>query len=116
MSELVGVVRAGFVSDENTVVAESGESRVLGDGEEDGLCEIAKGFRAAAALSTKRMGLGSFQSAQLSAGQHVLQFHAVGRTVLLVELDDASRNDVIKQECVDFVASCLRKTPELNHA
>ncbi len=116
LSQLVGVVRAAFVSDDWTFVAESGECRLLAQDSTDALCDIARGFRAAAALSTKRMGLGSFQSSQLLAGQHTLQFHAVGRTVLLVESDAPGRNDVIKQECIDFVASCLRKSGDLLHA
>ncbi|MCB9833448.1 MAG: hypothetical protein H6807_13345 [Planctomycetes bacterium] len=116
LSQLVGVTRAAFVSDDWTFVAENGECRLLEEDATDALCDIARGFRAAAALSTKRMGLGSFHSSQLMAGDHTLQFHAVGRTVLLVESDKPARIDVIKQECVDFVASCLRKSGELLHA
>ena len=113
LSQLNGVTRSAFVNDEVTVVARNGESRQLGDGEVDRLCDFACGFRSAAAMSAKRMGIGAFQSSVLRAGKNTLQFHAAGRTVILVESDNSSRDDVIKQECLNFVASCSRKTKEL---
>ncbi len=116
LSQLNGVKRAALVSDEVIIMAEHGECRILGAGEEDDLCQMASSFRAAAAVSAKRMGIGAFQTAMLTAGSKALQFHAVGRTVLVVESNDPGRCDVIKQECVDFVASCLRSTKELTHA
>ena len=116
LSLLNGVTRAAFVSTNLTVVAERGESRVVEDVDEDPLCRIARGFRQAAAISAKRMGIGAFQSAILNAGDHMLQFHAVGHTVVLVESEDPSRIDVVKAECVNFVASCLRNAEDLVHA
>ncbi len=115
-SQLNGVARTAFVSDEVTIIAENGDCRILKLDEQDDLCEMAKSFRAAAAVSAKRMGIGAFQTSILSAGKKGLQFHAVGRTVLLVESDDPGRSDVIKQECFDFVASCLRSAGDLAHA
>jgi len=107
LSLLNGVMRAAFVSRDVTMVAERGECRMMEDGETDPLCEIARGFRRAASISSKRMGIGAFQSSVLFAGTHMLQFHAVGQTVVLVESDDAARADIIKAECTNFVASCL---------
>ncbi|MCA9321652.1 MAG: hypothetical protein KDB53_13005, partial [Planctomycetes bacterium] len=62
LSQLNGVTRAAFVSIALTAIAERGESRVLEAGKTDPLCEIAKGFRKAAAISSKRMGIGAFQA------------------------------------------------------
>ncbi|MFT7616559.1 MAG: tetratricopeptide (TPR) repeat protein [Planctomycetota bacterium] len=115
-SQLNSVTRAAFLSDEFVIIAKTGDCRELGNDEEDDLCEMARIFRSAAAISAKRMGIGAFQTSILSAGKKSLQFHAVGRTVLLVESDDPTRSDVIKQECVDFVASCMRISRELTHA
>ncbi len=115
-SQLNSVTRAAFVSDEVIIIAKHGECRILARGEDDQLCEMAKSFRSAAAVSAKRMGIGAFQTSILQAGKQSLQFHSVGRTVLVVESNDPTRSDVIKQECVDFVASCMRSTKELTHA
>lgn len=115
-SQLNSVTRAAFLSEEFIIIAKDGDCRVLRDDEEDDLCEMARMFRSAAAISAKRMGIGAFQTSILSAGPKSLQFHAVGRTVLLVESDDPARSDVIKQECVDFVASCMRSSREIAHA
>lgn len=116
ISQLNGVSRAAFVSQDLTIVAKQGESRVLADGETDPLCEIARGFRKAAVVSSRRMGIGAFQSSVLTAGDRTLQFHAAGPTVVLVESEEPSRVDVIRNECVNFVASCMRTAKGLTHA
>ena len=116
LSHLNGVTRAAFVSSDLTLIARNGDCRALPDGEEDALCELARGFRSAAAIGSKRMGIGAFQSSVLAAGRHTLQFHAVGNTVVLLESDDPSCADVIRSECMQFVASCSRNSGESVHA
>lgn len=116
LSHLNGVTRAAFVSSDLTLIARNGDCRTLAEGEEDALCELARGFRSAAAIGSKRMGIGAFQSSVLAAGRHTLQFHAVGHTVVLLESDDPSCADVIRSECMQFVASCSRNSGESVHA
>lgn len=112
LSHLNGVTRAAFVSPDLTIIAQRGDCRELAEGEDDELCDLASGFRSAAAVSSKRMGIGAFQSSVLTAGRHTLQFHAVGNTVVLVESDDPGRADIIRSECMNFVASCSRTAKE----
>ncbi len=116
LSQLNSVVRAAFVSHHLTLIAEGGETRTLNDPDEDPLCGIARGFRKAADISAKRMGIGAFQSSVLTAGEFVLQFHALGPTVVLVESSDRSMVDVIREECFNFVAARLRVEEEPVHA
>lgn len=112
LSLLNGVTRVAFVSPEHDFVAERGECR---SGEGEALCTMARSFRKAASVSAKRMGIGGFQHAVLTSDERMLQFHAVGNTVVLIESNDPSREDVIRAECMNFVASCAR-TEELVHA
>lgn len=107
LSHLNGVRRAALVSSELVVVAERGECRVVAPGETDPLCEMAKNFRKAASVSSKRMGIGSFQTATLSAGDCFLRFHAVNTAVVMVEAERSVAVELIQTECANFVASCF---------
>lgn len=116
LSLLNGVVRVAFVSNDVSIVAAEGKGNFVNDPDADPLCAIARGFRRSAGISAKRMGIGAFQSAVLTAGRTTLNFHAAGSTVVLVEANDPGRSDVIRAECANFVASCLRNAKEIVHA
>ena len=90
-----------------------GDVRLLGLQEPDPLCDLARRFRKAATVSAKRMGIGGFQSAVLTAGDRILHFQAVDSAVLLVETDRDAWSDVIKTECSHFVATGFtRQAPQ----
>lgn len=107
LSLLNGVRRAALVSPELTVVAERGEGRIVEAKKPDPLCELARNFKKAAGVSAKRMGIGGFQTATLTAGDCILRFHGADATVVLVEAEKTAPMDVVQTECANFVASCV---------
>lgn len=112
LSQLNGVARVSFADAGLTLVAANGDCRVLPEAEVDPLCAIATGFRKAASISAKRMGIGAFHVAELAAGDRVLLFQAVGRGVILIEVSGAGRVAVAREECSSFVAASLRRRTE----
>lgn len=113
LSLLNGVTKAALVSPEAEMIGVRGDVRLLGLQEPDPLCDLARRFRKAATVSAKRMGIGGFQSAVLTAGDRILHFQAVDSAVLLVETDRDAWSDVIKTECSHFVATGFtRQAPQ----
>lgn len=116
LSQLNGVERAAFVDATLAIVAEGGEGRLYDDLSEHDLCRMAAGFRDAAGVSCRRMGIGAFRSCVIDAGERAFHFHSVGRTVVLVESDGARQRDLVAAELASFVAGCLRTEEEPVHA
>ncbi|MEE9392074.1 MAG: hypothetical protein V3W41_06185 [Planctomycetota bacterium] len=112
LSDMHGVNRAVLVDRGLTLVAENGKCKELANDQDDSLCRIAREYPRMASLSSKRMGIGAFESSRITAGDRILQFYSVGSMVLVIESDEPKRADLISAECVSFVASCLRLDEE----
>ena len=101
----LGVARgdAGFA------LSKTGEAQDSGGEKRGGFLDLAMGFSRSASLSAKRMGIGSFQEAELTwRGGGLLAFDA-DTTSLYVELEGRGRHDELATEARLSLASWAAK-------
>ena len=122
-SELVALEDEAIVSDAQRLASSDAVGRVVAlhdegacvlDGESEEtlrgqaageFMELANGFRRSASLSAKRMGIGSFQEAELRwQGGGLLALNG-GNSALCIELDGSARNEDIASEARRTVAT-----------
>lgn len=107
LSSMTGVRRLALSHDGIEMIAIQGRTTNCAF-EGDPFLDLARGFRTTAGRSSKRMGIGGFQEAEICWNGGSILALAAGPSVLLVEVDAASRLRSIASEARNFLAFCTQ--------
>jgi hypothetical protein len=108
ISLMTGVKGLAFASSTVELVGRDGnvfEEKRL---QRDRMADLASGFRNRIACSTKRLGIGALQEAEITLAATTVFAFAGTNAVLLVEVDSASRSTSIVSSCRDAIGSLDR--------
>jgi tetratricopeptide (TPR) repeat protein len=98
LSRMVGVRRVVFASRGQHVHAQDGIRRDDSESGSDPFADLAAGFRRTASLSAKRMGIGSFEEAELSWPDGRILAAASGPSIVVVETGPSARTSLVMAE------------------
>lgn len=111
VSLMAGVRRAAVVHEGRSHTTEGAPRRHAAPARDEAFAELAKGFRRAASLSAKRMGIGAFEEAELSWSEGAILAAAAGATIIVVETEATPRIPAIAAEVRDIIAGCAVTGP-----
>lgn len=115
ISLMTGVKALGFASPTAEIVARDGNVFEEKRAQRDKMADLATSFRHRIACSTKRLGIGALQEAEITLATTTVFAFAGTNAVLLVEVDGVTRAATIVSSCRDAIGSLDRTREGASH-
>jgi hypothetical protein len=116
ISLMAGVRSVAFSRDGVEIVARDGNVFPEKRGVPDHLVALTRTFRSRIAASTKRLGIGAFQEAEIVLENVMVLAFGGMKAALLVELEAGTRCAAVTSGCRDLMGSLDRAPGEPAHA